>query len=567
MKKTIIFIISTVVLIIACQAVKAETVSFSDAEKVAQTFFANRASTKASSPSVSLAWDGSNTKALAAPFYVFNYSDSFVIVAGDDGMSPVLGYSTANSFDSSNIPDGLNSLFECYRRNVEALRQGKATPIPSAAAEWAGMLSVAQAASNPVTVVDLKTALWNQGSPYNGACPVLGDDQCLTGCGATALAILMKYYEFPNQAYGTLSGYITTSQHIDIPPKTIDYPYLWDKMTDQYTSSSTPEQKAAVATLMADIGQAIFADYGVDVTWAYTSSILPAMLEHMKYSNKAAIRERINYSVGEWTDLLKGEIDARHPVFYRGSGYEGGHFYIVDGYDSEGRFHYNWGWGGYDNGFFYFADTDYSSGEDAIIGLVPDANWTEPTISSTLSLYNDDFMYFGIYADRAYIENNVQTSINVAVFNHGTSAYNGRIKICLRHADGTLEDLNVSDVFTLNQERYKEISFLATIPDISVGDEIVACYEVGSKWELLDGGAKAIPLRYSLPDIISFSYEKDLFFNYNSLVIKGMKGMKLSCPGMSDLTFSKPIYRLANPGTGDYTLSNGHESYTVHLTF
>ena len=63
----------------------------------------------------------------------------------------------------------------------------------------------------------------------------------------------------------------------------------------------------------------------------------------------------------------------------------GGHQFIVDGYDGNGLFHMNWGWGGMSDGYFVLSlanpdelgagggtSTDgYSMDQHAIIGLKP----------------------------------------------------------------------------------------------------------------------------------------------------------------------------------------------------
>jgi len=557
----------------------AETVSPSKAQRAAQSFFSGSSLTKTSASTTKLVWDGIETKGTGdAPFYIFNAGDEgFVIIAGDDGMNPVLGYSTDSAFDSSDIPDGLMDLFECYRRNINDLRQKTIEPAHGVSEKWGKLLSPTKAGISATTVVNLKTAPWGQRNPYKRKCPEIHDTVCITGCGATALSILMRYYKKPDKGYGTLESYTTTTHKYVVPEKELGYAYQWDDMLETYKGvSATKEQKNAVATIMADAGQMIYSDYRPTLTTSNFASFLPGMLSHMKYSDKAVWRQHFNFSTDEWMELLKKEMDAGHPVIYRGAAIpEGGHFYIIDGYDSEGRFHFNWGWNGNKNGFYYIADTRYSCNESAIFGLVPDDNWTEPTTISELSYFCRDSTkqypkaYYGIWADKAYINKGDNVTIYVDVINRGTTVYSGDVKICIRHFDKKVDDLDVptSNIPSLKQNFVQRLVFeITSFPTITDGDAIISYYKVGSDWVPVDDGIRAIPLRYEIPDVVSLVYGKNKTQRY--LELNGMAGMTLTIGGESPITFTTPKLKLINPtGTADYTINNGHDNYTVHLTF
>ncbi|MBQ4293966.1 MAG: Spi family protease inhibitor, partial [Prevotella sp.] len=57
----------------------------------------------------------SNGDSSDQPYYIFNSSNQqgFVIVAGDDLLNPILGYSDKGNIDPDNIPDGLQALLDC----------------------------------------------------------------------------------------------------------------------------------------------------------------------------------------------------------------------------------------------------------------------------------------------------------------------------------------------------------------------------------------------------------------------------------------------------------------------
>jgi hypothetical protein len=81
--------------------------------------------------------------------------------------------------------------------------------------------------------------------------------------------------------------------------------------------------------------------------------------------------------------MLKEELDAGHPVAYRGQGDDGGHAYLCDGYqitDSQTYFHINWGWGGSYDGWFLLSalspseDVDFSDVQGAVFGIRPNTD-------------------------------------------------------------------------------------------------------------------------------------------------------------------------------------------------
>ena len=61
---------------------------------------------------------------------------------------------------------------------------------------------------------------------------------------------------------------------------------------------------------------------------------------------------RIGYSINEWENMIYNELANNRPVVYGGQSDDGGHAFVCDGYDGNGMFHINWGWGGYGDDYF-----------------------------------------------------------------------------------------------------------------------------------------------------------------------------------------------------------------------
>ena len=303
----------------------------------------------------------------ANELYVYNCPDGqgWVIVAGDDGTRrQVLAYSKTGSFDYAKAADGAKAILSQYVDEITYLRQNGSSVKRRA-------LGYDNAPGN-VVVAPLIKSEWNQIEPYWNQTP----GQTYTGCVITAATQLMYYYQWPKQGYGTHTNTKELNQKRDF-----NHAYDWDNMLDKYTNGNYTEAQAnAVAQLMADMGCAADAHYGMYYgTGAYDKSAYYALVTNFGYSRNA----RLAYSSDgfpneEWETLLKAELDAGRPLYYSADGSKrppsGGHAFICDGYDDAGYFHFNLGWGGSQNAYYLTSSisTDgYWTNPCAIVGLQP----------------------------------------------------------------------------------------------------------------------------------------------------------------------------------------------------
>ena len=280
-----------------------------------------------------------------AAYYVFTGKDGrgFAIIAADDAVRPVIGYSATARIDQ--MPDNLKSWLGNKQEEVALARKQHLMPNDQTKALWQS----AQVKTNE-SVVLLQTAEWGQSAPFSDECPRSFGQRCLSGCVATAYAILMKYYEYPAMGRGTTLQYKGESG-INVASRNLEHAYQWEEMPLSYKEGSTEAQRKAVAELMADIGASLQLDYG-----RYATVGTPAhfgLLQNFDY-NIGLYRMHEGMDDQEWAEMLRKELDNEHPLIYRSETADGseGHVYIVDGYDSEGMFHINWGWDGDYNGYF-----------------------------------------------------------------------------------------------------------------------------------------------------------------------------------------------------------------------
>lgn len=322
----------------------------------------NRAFVKCADDALRLAYTYRSNNGIAT-MYVFNLDNGFVVMAADDCARPVLGYSNEGCFDLNNAPDGLRFMLDELSQNIaSAVASGK-KPSGEIACQWDNLEKTGTMSSHrgaPV-VEPLILTKWNQDYPYNMYVP----SNCPTGCVATAMAQIMKYWEWPVQGTGEHSYNCSPygEQYANFGETTYD----WNNMTLLYGSQSTTEEREAVAVLMRHCGVAVNMSYHPSGSGAYSGDVPASVQQYFSYSDHTVHISR-SVSAEEWATLLKSNIDQRIPVYYSGQSTDGGHAFVCDGYDEDGLFHFNWGWGGSSNGYFDIEGSDFEySGSQAIV--------------------------------------------------------------------------------------------------------------------------------------------------------------------------------------------------------
>ena len=342
------------------------------AKHVALNFMAAKTQNPSpSTPTAQLIYTGtyqnSSTSRSANCFYIFSTSNGFVIVSADDRIEPILGYSTEGRIDLHGMPVNMEEILDGYTQEIKLFLQN-ATPEPNAATEkWRHLADNTYMIHEKAAVIGplLKTR-WNQSSPYNLHCPDSnGQGQhALTGCVATAMAQIIRYWEYPAQGVGTKTytcnnASSSNNYYGDYGTLTANFgigSYNYNYMPEVIDNNSSSAQINAVARLSYHCGVSVQMTYGIYASAASTSLAVNALSNYFKYSTTyntltPEFKNKSNYSESDWENLIKSELNAWRPVIYSGSG-TGGHAFICDGYDNQGYYHFNWGWGGYLDGYF-----------------------------------------------------------------------------------------------------------------------------------------------------------------------------------------------------------------------
>ncbi len=404
------------------------------------------------------------------PYYVFNAADNagFVIISGDTRAPKVLGYSDCNYIDTENMAPQLKGLLDCYTKLIKNIDSNVADH-----SSWSTTVNYISS-NNKV----LETAKWDQNAPYNKFCPEIDGQKTLTGCVATALAILTKYYEWPKHGNGTYS-YEWNNQTLSFD---YDIDFDWKNMLGIYYECNHSESQAdAVATLMKACGIGCNMRYGVDKSLALTDYTIRFLLSNFNY---ACVIDRYShgyYSCDKWIEMIKGEIDNQRPVIYTGSDGGTSHCFICDGYDDNNRLHFNWGWGGLGNGFFVHDDIDFSeyhlSGGGKfnffqnIISHIQPKKSGDPN-SSKLFLGYENFMM-----DKANLSNTEYVKVYLPSINkiNWEPSYIGEIAVGLIRSDFTIKEI----LGTTKQTNYvTESNVITCRPTVQIDDgDMIALFE------------------------------------------------------------------------------------------
>ena len=394
-----------------------------------------------------------SSSAAKTPYYIFeNVAGGFVIVAGDDVAYPILGYSNDATLNPEKMPSNVAAWLSNYASEIQSAVDSGFVQAEEVKQAWETLGSTSGAA---VIVSPLILTKWNQSPYYNDMCPMDTKQNARTvvGCVATAMAQVLKYWEYPVVGNGSHSySHAFGEQTANFGNTTYD----WANMPLELTATSTDVQKAAVAQLMYHCGVSVEMDYGVSSSGAFTISSKSnsthcaeyAFREYWGYKPTLQGLQKSKYTDKDWKQMLKDDLKAGRPVIYSGYG-EGGHCFVCDGYDEDEYFHFNWGWGGLYDGYFKLnalapgtggigsGGGSYNDDQQAIFGLEPlksldnDETTKELQLASTVSISSSEIAYKEGF------------SISASVKNTGSANFNGDLGLALY--DSGLELLTVMD--------------------------------------------------------------------------------------------------------------------------
>ncbi len=295
----------------------------------------------------------------------------FVIVSADQSVKPVMAYSSTGSLKAKD--ERVGQVVDSY---VELLN-GAGLPdkmLELNRARWNDIFNFAQSAKhylrNSALIVEpLIQTKWSQSGgyhpnlTYNKFTPLVNDaqtDRAPVGCAAVAFGQMLKHYDYPKTGFSS-NRYCSSGNSVyncwngEIIEADFGVKYDWSNMPASLSSISSQQSVDAVATLLYHIGVALEVGYGEHGTNAQLENptVFRGFKKHFRMGDVEQV-SRSDYTEDEWISLIQNEIQNQRPVVL--SGYDSrigaGHAFILDGLDSEGNAHVNWGWGGAANGFY-----------------------------------------------------------------------------------------------------------------------------------------------------------------------------------------------------------------------
>ena len=371
--------IATLLLLIV-NPIKADFVPVDKAQTVAAGVFGKN--TQKSSSTISLLYVG--TVGTDTVYYVFGQADGgFAIIAADDAVNPVLGFSHTSPASEPIENKMLMRQLDRYGQKISAVRQSgigssanlrkwRARADSTPTVDSTQVIDTISIIDTVITVGPLLTSAWEQRGAYNDSCPTFA------GCVAVAMGQIMRYHRWPETGRGW-HKYVP-SENPEIGQQVANFgatTYHWDLMPDKLNRQHSAAEKSAVAQLLRHAGVAVDMSYTKNGSGSYTCDVLYAMPHYFRYSDSIAMCTYANFSVDEWFKIIRAEIDAGRPVIYSGAtSRQEGHAWVVDGYNTDGYLHINWGWGGDYDGFFLpdkmiLESAHFDREIDAIIGIRP----------------------------------------------------------------------------------------------------------------------------------------------------------------------------------------------------
>ena len=263
----------------------------------------------------------------------------FAVVSHDEQFPAILGVSESD-FPESN--EALNWWLKAINESLAIKKEN---------------VQIAEQHKKEKAVEQMLTTRWGQGSPYNYKTPEINGKNAPVGCVATALAQILNYLQYPASSKG--KGYYTKENSQSQFRLSLNTTYTWGEYRDWYPDMGlTTNQKIGIATLMYDCGLACHMNYKESASGTTLIDAAQGMINNMRFDPYALkLASRDYHSNEDWMAMIYDALDHGRPILYSGTDPNtGGHAFVFDGYDEEGKIRVNWGWDGEGDGYYDFAD-------------------------------------------------------------------------------------------------------------------------------------------------------------------------------------------------------------------
>ena len=399
--------------------------------------------------------------------YLFRGETSFALLAADDRLFPVIGWSDNETLDLKDLPPQLGSMLSSLSAHLDTIEGG------SRNAGWDRTFLKAEAESKVIT-----TPRWGQWDPYNLKTPLIDGEHAPVGCLPLSMGIVMskaRYAKAPTEGCSSYKN-LPVSQE----------PFDWERIPEGIPS--TEEEKVAVAEFLWNIGANCKATYEAKATGATTDMAFSALSKVYGYSSGMRWLTKGALSDARWKEMMRDEIDEDRPFIYLSS-QQGGirHAYVCDGYRSDGAFHFNWGWNGNGNGYYYFEDMTpcevkaLDMDHEMIIGIEPEGTTREPVYQLSHRALATDYAT----GDRLF-------SVSFAFYNIGSSAFTGSVALG-RMMDGEesvdiVSTIQAVENLSMRKAEYSDSFVVSLNEPLADGEMVIPVFQVKGEraWQPMD---------------------------------------------------------------------------------
>lgn len=328
----------------------AERITPEEARDVAESFLSNHSITRSNANLSNISVE--NYKDAV---YVVNKNEGgWILVGADNSLKQqVLGYSDQGRLELDQLPAGIRWILDEYAQGIWSLN-GRKHELSSPTRAGKSVLPL------------LGEISWDQYEPYNDLFPVLDDIKCVAGCTNIAVGQIMRLHKYPQKGNGS---YSYMWRDVEYSADFSKSEYKWDLMKPQYNGEETQAERDAVATLIYDLAICNNSAFGSATGAGFW---MDRFTKCFGYDRSIRRVERNLCSRAEYEEIMRSEIDAGRPVFVEGGSWAGAHAFVCDGYDADGYFHYNFGWGPHNNGYLLSSATGFDANPSLVISIMPD---------------------------------------------------------------------------------------------------------------------------------------------------------------------------------------------------
>ncbi len=512
-----------------------------------------------------------------ALLYIYNRGTTgFVIVAGDDRMArPVIAYSHERAFEVDKLAPATRNILDAWAKQV-------------AAANSNNMRSTSRSIDYGSDICKYSTALWDQSEPYNRETYMIDGNHCLTGCVATAMAIIAYYHKYPEKGVGTTSEYTyedSNGNSHTVEANELGCTYDYANMLSVYSMDYTDTQANAVAALMKDMGTSVQMGYGLYESWAYFAPVATAMINHFGYSKQTLIKTEHGYTYDEWVAALQQNLVNCGPTFMGAQNNQGGHAFVLEGCTTAGYFYVNYGWSGYGNGCYLLPDFEYYRDQTVLFNMVPDPNGTS-TYQDYLELLTVSNYYRGLRSIATEYKSGERFGLYIGgVHNMGNTSFTGTVRLALCDKSGAVkETLNDWSVEDLGRQYYiQDSGYITFTSTLATGDRLRLLYKgqySGGEWhwaKAADANAVSEIILVATPEEVAerleVRYSKETnTFDFNSKLaiqytVTNGQGSEVASGAVASYTTTSIDTSSFESGEYTFSFASGGEPYRLIVAF